>query len=124
MSSSDFISILPEVKLSTLKGTDRNCSICQEAYRHPAAPPRTQTRRETPVRLPCQHVFGAACLQEWFSTNPSCPVCRKDFRAYIPDLYARLEVTDGYDILTEPWEFMLHLVQLAQEAEREGREAW
>ena len=26
--------------------------------------------------LPCDHVFHIPCLCEWYSKNPSCPMCR------------------------------------------------
>ena len=28
----------------------------------------------------CNHVFHASCIDEWFTLNPRCPVCRHDVR--------------------------------------------
>jgi anaphase-promoting complex subunit 11 len=27
----------------------------------------------------CQHAFHLRCLQQWLSTNNSCPICRRDW---------------------------------------------
>lgn len=34
-----------------------------------------------PVKLPCNHIFGKPCIEEWLVTNSSCPLCRKE----VPD---------------------------------------
>ena len=48
--------------------TDTTCSICQE-------PVTCATRiRE------CGHSFHGSCIDQWFSMNPRCPVCRHDIR--------------------------------------------
>jgi hypothetical protein len=27
----------------------------------------------------CSHIFGASCIETWFDTAGTCPLCRKDF---------------------------------------------
>jgi hypothetical protein len=57
-------------------GTTRNvamanatvCAICQETV-------ASATRLTN-----CGHCFHAACVNEWFTQNPRCPVCRNDIR--------------------------------------------
>lgn len=48
--------------------TDTVCSICQE-------PVTCATR----IRH-CGHMFHSSCIDQWFSMNPRCPVCRHDIR--------------------------------------------
>ncbi len=47
---------------------DTTCSICQE-------PVNCATR----IRG-CGHCFHGHCIQQWFSMNPRCPMCRFDIR--------------------------------------------
>ena len=47
---------------------DYNCAICQE--------PVTAATR---IRA-CGHAFHAHCINQWFSMNTHCPVCRHDIR--------------------------------------------
>lgn len=47
---------------------DYNCAICQE--------PVTAATR---IRA-CGHGFHAQCINQWFSINTHCPVCRHDIR--------------------------------------------
>jgi hypothetical protein len=47
---------------------DYNCAICQE-------PVSTATR----IRA-CGHAFHTQCINQWFSMNTHCPVCRHDIR--------------------------------------------
>ena len=44
------------------------CSICQESV-------------ECATRIRhCGHAFHGSCIDQWFSMNPRCPVCRYDIR--------------------------------------------
>jgi hypothetical protein len=47
---------------------DCNCAICQEAV-----------TAATRIRA-CGHAFHAHCINQWFSMNTHCPVCRHDIR--------------------------------------------
>ena len=45
---------------------DPECPICCESYKdHQAS------------RLPCLHVFGSRCIQQWLLESNTCPVCRE-----------------------------------------------
>ncbi|QLQ82376.1 hypothetical protein HG537_0H01380 [Torulaspora globosa] len=36
----------------------------------------TPTYKHSPVKLPCDHVFGRECLYKWSQLENSCPLCR------------------------------------------------
>lgn len=47
---------------------DQTCAICQEGV-------------ECATRIrQCGHCFHSACIGQWFTMNPRCPVCRHDIR--------------------------------------------
>ena len=48
--------------------TNATCSICQDAV-----------TCATRIRH-CGHAFHGACIDQWLSMNPRCPVCRHDIR--------------------------------------------
>ena len=37
---------------------------------------------ETPVEMPCGHVFGETCLKAWLYQSPTCPLCRVEVESY------------------------------------------
>lgn len=45
------------------------------------APSNTE-EGETPVQMPCGHVFGSTCLKEWLYQSPTCPLCRVEVESY------------------------------------------
>lgn len=53
---------------------DSDCGICQEPYAL-----SQEQNGEIPMRLSCNHIFGAACLQTWLSDTHTCPTCRRDY---------------------------------------------
>ena len=64
-----FLQSLPLLPASDHPEAITTCPICQEAFENTARP-------EVPVRLPCQHVFGALCISSWMSIKETCPLCR------------------------------------------------
>ena len=62
--------------------TDTTCSICQEPVTC-----ASQIRN-------CGHCFHGSCIEQWFSMNPRCPVCRHDIR---DGLSTTTEDTDNDD---------------------------
>ena len=40
---------------------------------------------ETPVQMPCGHIFGAKCLKEWLYQSPTCPLCRVEVESYVDE---------------------------------------
>jgi hypothetical protein len=52
---------------------DTQCSICQET-----------TTSGLAIRH-CGHCFHSTCIQQWFTLNPRCPVCRYDIRDFQPN---------------------------------------
>ena len=59
----------PIVGYGDLPRKGRSCIFCQQGFGY---------NDEEPVRLPCQHVVGAACVRVWMSYNNGCPICRAD----------------------------------------------
>jgi hypothetical protein len=47
---------------------DTNCAICQDSV-----------TCATRIRA-CGHCFHPQCIDQWFTMNPRCPVCRHDIR--------------------------------------------
>lgn len=75
----DPISVFPsEVQVTAATETrsnlvDTQCSICQET-----------TTSGLAIRH-CGHCFHSTCIQQWFTLNPRCPVCRYDIRDFQPN---------------------------------------
>jgi hypothetical protein len=53
---------------------DAECPCCFDKYGEHAADGLNAP--ELPVRTNCDHIFGERCLEVWFSTTNSCPLCR------------------------------------------------
>ena len=70
-----FLKSLPVLSRMDLPEGNQECPICMEQYQDPP-------HRERPVRLPCKHVMGKDCLQQWQKSceiefnNNTCPICR------------------------------------------------
>ena len=61
------------VPLQSLRGDDRNCTICHDAM----GVRNSDGDVEDPSKLPCGHIFGAICIRRWVADTNSCPLCRQ-----------------------------------------------
>lgn len=49
-------------------GEEIDCPICLKEY--------GTSPLDDPVELPCGHIFGETCIEEWRDQHLSCPLCR------------------------------------------------
>lgn len=97
-----FLQTLSQVSIKSLMDDDNiapKCGICLNTFTEQMAqapstnnngenqpcsmglPAETADSTETPVRLPCGHVFGSECIYQWITgfggqNQPRCPSCR------------------------------------------------
>lgn len=62
--------VFPTVTSADLESADTVCIICREEM---VAGPDGGAKK-----LPCSHLFHAACLRSWFQRQQTCPTCRMD----------------------------------------------
>ncbi|XP_063367489.1 E3 ubiquitin-protein ligase synoviolin B [Cydia amplana] len=66
--------LYPDATAEELAAADNECIICREEM-HTGA-----------KKLPCNHIFHAACLRLWFQRQQTCPTCRLNvLRAPAPE---------------------------------------
>ncbi|CAH0594244.1 unnamed protein product [Chrysodeixis includens] len=66
--------LYPDATPAELAAADNECIICREEM-HTGA-----------KKLPCNHIFHAACLRLWFQRQQTCPTCRLNvLRAPAPE---------------------------------------
>lgn len=68
--NADQIAAATEVNIRSPDGT--TCSICHD-----------DMSNGTRIRH-CSHYFHTACINQWFTMNPRCPMCRHDIREEVP----------------------------------------
>lgn len=56
--------LYPDATAAELAAADNECIICREDMHSGAK------------KLPCNHIFHAACLRLWFQRQQTCPTCR------------------------------------------------
>lgn len=56
--------LYPEATPDELQAADNVCIICREEM------------VSASKKLPCNHIFHAACLRSWFQRQQTCPTCR------------------------------------------------
>ncbi|XP_063831352.1 E3 ubiquitin-protein ligase synoviolin B [Ostrinia nubilalis] len=56
--------LYPDATAAELAAADNECIICREEMHSGAK------------KLPCNHIFHAACLRLWFQRQQTCPTCR------------------------------------------------
>lgn len=95
-----FISQLPRVELQDL-GKERDEDRCSICYISHGTENLGTFYQENPVKLPCSHIFGRACISKWLKPGPegsnsnTCPNCRyKLFEPWPPVIPARSAVTE------------------------------
>ena len=72
--SKKFLEQLLRTENRALFDTGPNCEICLQ----PLGELSSETGViECGIRLPCDHVFGSACIATWLRSNNSCPMCRQ-----------------------------------------------
>lgn len=76
------LSSLPIMTYKTYKnhhGLNNNemdqCSICITKFKEDE-----EGNSDIIRQLKCGHIFHITCIDRWFSTKPSCPLCKKDQR--------------------------------------------
>ena len=67
------------VSFWTWSSDDDVCAICQNPLDGVAEGAEFPGDDSPVVWGDCQHVFHLRCLQQWLSTNNSCPICRRDW---------------------------------------------
>lgn len=89
----EFLNQLSAVPYADL--TETNCPICSEDYN------TTDTDGsivEQPVRLPCNHIVGRACITIWLfpseQAKNTCPFCRREFFEHDAIVYGDDEDSD------------------------------
>ncbi|KAF3047973.1 hypothetical protein E8E12_003315 [Didymella heteroderae] len=74
--------------------TSPTCDICAKDYSATSVQPSED--EEIAIMLPCGHVFGEFCIDQWFETckthknKITCPMCRKQLVEPPPSPYARV----------------------------------
>ena len=67
------------VSFWTWSSDDDVCAICQNPLDGVAEGAEFPGDDSPVVWGDCQHAFHLRCLQQWLSTNNSCPICRRDW---------------------------------------------
>ena len=85
-----FIARLPIVPIESLPPDERECSICTLPYRSPLGILQGLIGgpSESPLQLPCGHIYGKACLTRWLANHTTCPHCRHQLfdRSSVPEV--------------------------------------
>ncbi|KAH0544490.1 hypothetical protein FGG08_001388 [Glutinoglossum americanum] len=79
------ISGLQDVPIDSLSEEDRTCSICMDPFGEVEP---TSGTCETPLKLPCGHIFGSACIRTWLKEHCTCPACRRKLESEIVHSHA------------------------------------
>lgn len=80
------------------KSEDYTCPVCRGSYF--GADLKSESEEddsETAVRLSCGHIFGHLCIQSWFESHYSCPLCRVD----VSELHSYQGTKEAFEIFLE-----------------------
>ncbi len=74
LAGSEFVKILRPIPITDMPlcTEEKQCPLCAEVY---------ESSDEVPCMLPCAHVFGRGCIENWVSearaNKYTCPMCRR-----------------------------------------------
>lgn len=97
---------------------EADCVICQEPLLGDG---------EVPVRLPCSHMFSAACIQAWVIRNHTCPLCRRNYYPELSRPENQRPVTDNeedHPFLLEDYNAALARTEAIEEDEGNQDAEW
>lgn len=63
------------MKLDELPEHSQICHICKDEF-FSSNDQNPDEDNDVPLKLPCNHIMGHACLATWLKHNSSCPLCR------------------------------------------------
>jgi len=90
------------------------CPICAE----PCAD-ATPIKSHHALKMPsCDHIFGASCIETWFDSASTCPLCRQDFFPTHPEEISQ-ELKEMPDLVEEA----LGVLQQMRDRYPQGRHA-
>lgn len=80
------------------KSEDYTCPICRGSYFGANLESESEAADlESAIRLSCGHIFGHLCIQSWFESHYSCPLCRAD----VGELYSYVGTEKAFEIFLE-----------------------
>jgi hypothetical protein len=65
----DILSSLPDITIedvNKLPQDKKDCVICLSKYEN----------GEKAIIIPCTHLFHSKCIQDWFKSQNTCPICK------------------------------------------------
>lgn len=98
----EVLEFLKPADLDDIKPENQECDICRESFGHSG----DRSRPEEPVSLPCGHVFGRDCIENWISVGRG-PVSRE------PDTF-----DDSFDEILPPEDGETELYDLVTDSDR------
>lgn len=122
--AAEFLAQLPTVTVESLP-PGSECPICSDVY---STELTENGAVDSPVRLPCNHIFGGECIRHWLSPGKSgangCPLCRRQFFTQIPNVQDNPDIDDVHDadLTAESREEALQRLRLEVQATVELRE--
>lgn len=88
-------------------GKEFECSICLENV----------TKDKIRAELPCGHEFSGKCIEKWYQTSSTCPICRANFK-----FKKHIEIPQAEVGLNDPLQFPA-LIDLSKSASQNSQMA-
>jgi hypothetical protein len=87
---------------------DEACAICFRPYSDGISGTVEDNVPDYPTQLPCGHVMGYACIQQWTTQSNTCPFCRAElFQKAQSESPAYREDEEYFELVVD-WERGLH----------------